>query len=99
MKTTYLITAAIGAALLTTTSAFAGPWDAKPATAGVQGDRSAYVGTSLSAPRKRIFLENPNSLFPNPDNDNTGYIVGTAGPEKGKGEEYGSVLFDVGAQP
>lgn len=99
MKTTYLITAAIGAALLTTTSAIAGPWDAKPATAGVQGDRSTYVGTSLPDPRKRIYLENPNAAFPDPDNNGAGYVVGTAGPEKGKGEEYGSVLFDVGVLP
>lgn len=75
MKThTMLITAASCAALLAMSSVQAGPWDARPATAGVQGERSAYIGTSLPDPRRRI---------PDQDRDRSGYAAGTAGPEKG----------------
>lgn len=98
MKTT-LVSAICGTALLSLATAHAGPWDTKPATAGMQENRSTFIGTSLPDPRKRIYLENPNSAFPDTDRDLTGYVVGTAGPEKGTGDEYGSVLFDVGARP
>jgi hypothetical protein len=39
----------------------------------------------------------PNAAFPNPEIDETGYAVGTAGPDKGHGDAYGSILFDVDA--
>ncbi|MBN8770561.1 MAG: hypothetical protein J0I46_03260 [Thiobacillus sp.] len=100
MKIAHLITALIGAAALAATSAFAGPWDFNPDTAGgIMEDleRPGYVGTSLPDTRKRIHIDVPNSAFPDHDRDETGYVVGTAGPEKGHGDEYGSVLFDVGA--
>lgn len=97
MKNIHLFTAAIGAAMLIAAPVFAGPWDVKPATAGVS-TTNPYVGTSLSDTHKRVYLADPNSAFPDGDRDLTGYIVGTAGPEKGRGDEYGSVLFDVGAQ-
>ena len=95
--------AASGAALLSISLAHAEnpgeTWTDPPATVGVQEDDSTYIGTSLPDPRQRIYLENPNSAFPDPDRDGNGYVVGTAGPEKGTGDEYGSVLFDVGVQP
>lgn len=101
MKNIHLFTAAIGAALLAAAPAFAGPWDFNPDTAGgilEDLDRPAYVGTSLPDTRKRVHIGGtPNPAFPNHDIDETGYVVGTAGPEKGHGDEYGSVLFDVGA--
>ena len=101
MKITCLITAVMGAAALAATSAFAGPWDFNPDTAGgimEDLDRPGYVGTSLPDTRKRIHIGGePNPAFPNHDVDETGYVVGTAGPEKGHGDTYGSVMYDVGA--
>jgi hypothetical protein len=100
MKISYLITAVMGATALAATSAFAGPWD-NPDTAGgilEDLDRPGYVGTSLPDTRKRIHTgAGPSAAFPNRDIDETGYVVGTAGPEKGYGDLQGSVLFDVGA--
>lgn len=105
MKNIYLITAVIGTAMLIAPPAFAladEPWEPYPEllesrTLNVQ-DRPAYVGTGLSDTRKRVHIGGaPAPAFPNHDVDETGYVVGTAGPEKGHGDEYGSVLFDVGA--
>jgi hypothetical protein len=105
MKNVYLITAVIGTAMLIAPPVFAladEPWEPYPEllesrTLNAQ-DRPAYVGTGLSDTRKRVHIGGaPNPAFPNHDIDETGYIVGTAGPEKGHGDEYGSVLFDVGA--
>jgi len=100
MKITHLITAVMGAAALAATSAIAGPWD-NPDTAGSileDLDRPGYVGTSLPDTRKRVHIGGtPSQAFPNHDIDETGFAVGTAGPEKGYGDMYGSVLFDVGA--
>lgn len=101
MKITRLITAAMGTVALAATSAFAGPWDGNPELESSilnDLDRPAYVGTSLSDTRKRVYIHGtPNAAFPNPEIDETGYVVGTAGPDKGHGEVYGSILFDVGA--
>lgn len=101
MKSTHLIAAAIGAAMMATTPAFAGPWDGHPDLENSilnDLDRTAYMGTSLPDMRMRQHIVGlPNAAFPNHDIDETGYVVGTAGPEKGYGDEYGSVLFDVGA--
>lgn len=100
MKNTYLFTAIIGATALATASAFAGQWDGHPdMESSILNNQTppAYVGTSLSGTSKRINISSPNSAFPNHDVDETGYAVGTAGPEKGNTDNYGSVLFDVGA--
>jgi hypothetical protein len=91
MKVPHLITAVMGAAALAATSAFAGSWDSNPDTAGgilEDLDRPGYVGTSLPDAR---------AAFPNRDVDETGNLVGAAGPEQGQGDLYGSILFDVGA--
>lgn len=100
MKNTHLITAVIGAAMMATTPAFAGPWDGHPDMESSilnDLDRPAYVGTSLPDTRKRLHIGGaPNPAFPNHDIDETGYVVGTTGPEKGHGDQYGSILFDVG---
>lgn len=101
MKITHLIAVVMGTAALAATSAFAGPWDGNPELESSilnDLDRPAYVGTSLSDTRKRVYVHGtPNAVFPNHDIDETGYAVGTAGPDKGHGDAYGSILFDVDA--
>lgn len=100
MKISHLIKAVIGLSALAATSGFAGQWDNPDTAGGILNDldRPAYVGTSLSDTSKRMQIGSaPNPAFPNHDIDETGYVVGAAGPEKGSGEMYGSVLFDVGA--
>jgi len=102
MKNTLLsFTAITGATMLVASLSFAGHWDGNPDMESSilnDLDRPGYVGTSFSDTRKRIHIGGgPNSAFPNHDVDETGYVAGTAGPEKGHGETYGSVLFDVGA--
>jgi hypothetical protein len=102
MKNTLLIfAAATGATMLVASSSFASHWDGHPDMESSilnDHDRPGYVGTSLSDTRKRIHIgSGPTPAFPNHDVDETGYVVGTAGPEKGHGDTYGSVLFDVGA--
>ena len=101
MKITCLLTAITGATLLAASSAFAGPWDGNPELESSilnDLDRPAYVGTSLSDTRKRVYVHGtPNAAFPNPEIDETGYAVGTAGPDNGHGDAYGSILFDVDA--
>jgi len=106
MKSTHLFTAILSAALLASTPVFAEQvlfyetWEPSPSLdspAVNTRDRPAYVGTSLSDTRARHHIGSPNSAFPNTDIDETGYIVGTAGPEKGNTDNYGSVLYDVGA--
>ncbi|MBT9568584.1 MAG: hypothetical protein IV085_09835 [Thiobacillus sp.] len=113
MKMTSLLTAACGAALLSASLVHAETPAAPSAetwtdtaemadtadSVNMQEDSSTYIGTSLPEPRKRIYLEDPNTAFPNPDQDGSGYVVGTAEPEKGTGDQYGNVLFDVGVQP
>jgi hypothetical protein len=60
-------------------------------------DTPAYVGTSLSDTRKRVFISGqPSSAFPDYDKDETGYPVGTAEAKPGQGDQYGLDLFDVG---
>lgn len=99
MKNIHLFTAITGATMLVATSAFAGPYGNPDLESGILNDqdRPAYVGTGLPDARKRVYIGTPSEAFPNPDADETGYVVGTAGPEKGRGDEYGSILFDVGA--
>ena len=101
MKNIHLFTAITEVTLLAASSAFAGQWDGNPELESSilnDLDRPAYVGTSLSDTRKRVHIHGaPNAAFPNHEIDETGYVVGMAGPEKGHGDAYGSILFDVGA--
>jgi hypothetical protein len=104
MKSTHLFPAILSAAMLVSTPAFAAQsityeaWEpsAMDAPAANAPDRSAYVGTSLSDTRARLHVGSPSKAFPNTDVDETGYVVGSAGPEKGNTDIYGSILFDVG---
>jgi len=107
MKSTHLFTALLSAALLASTPVFAEQsfiyYDSWEPSSGLDSpavntrDRPAYVGTSLSDARARHHIVTPSRAFPNADIDETGYVVGTAGPEKGNTDNYGSVLYDVGA--
>jgi hypothetical protein len=81
--------------------AIAGQWDGEPdLEMSILNDdlsRPAYVGTGMSD-RARVYIyPSRDSAFPNQDVDLTGFATGTAGPEKGDGDLYGSILFDVGA--
>jgi hypothetical protein len=63
-------------------------------------DRPDYMGTGLTDTRKRVFIYGaPDSAFPNSDLDTSGFVTGRAGPEKGDGDSYGSILYDVGTTP
>ena len=106
MKHTFTFSSLVVAGLLTSAPVFAADQWLDPETEsaiandmeqiGYVGTR--YVGTSLSDTRPRIHVfGEPNSAFPNPDIDESGFVIGTSGPEKGEGDFYGSVLYDVGA--
>jgi len=110
MKSTHLFPAILSAAMLVSTPVFAGqllsqvltydmwePSSSLDSPAANTQDRPAYVGTSLSDTRARHHIGSPSKAFPNTDLDETGYAVGMAGPEKGNTDNYGSILFDVGA--
>jgi hypothetical protein len=107
MKHTFTFTSLVVAGLLATTPVFAAEqWLAPETESGILHEMeqpgyvgtSSYVGTSLSDTRPRIHVfGEPNSAFPNPDVDESGFVIGTSGPEKGEGDFYGSVLYDVGA--
>jgi len=87
-----------GALLMVAMPASAGEWDNPDMEGSILNDldRPAYVGTGLSETSPRVYIYGSSGAFPNPDIDHTGFAVGTAGPEKGDGDLYGSVLFDVG---
>lgn len=107
MKIIHFFPAILSAAMLVSTPVFADQtfinYDSWEPSSGLDSpavnvrDRPAYVGTSLSDTRTRLHILPPNNAFPNTDMDETGYVVGTAGPEKGNTDNYGSVLYDVGA--
>lgn len=106
MKHTFTFTSLAVAGLLATTPAFAADQWLDPETESVISrdmERpgyvgTSYIGTSLSDTRSRIHVfGEPNSAFPNHAIDETGFVIGTSGPEKGEGDLYGSVLYDVGA--
>jgi hypothetical protein len=88
-----------GALLLAAAPAVAGQWDNPDMEGSILNDldRPAYVGTGLSETRARVHVYGAPGAFPNPDIDETGFVIGTAGPEKGDGDLYGSILYDVGA--
>ena len=101
MKHTFTFTSLVVAGLLATTPVFAADQWVAPETEGAIShdmERTGYVGTSLSDTRSRIHVfGEPNSAFPNHAIDESGFVIGTSGPEKGEGDLYGSVLYDVGA--
>jgi len=101
MKHTFTFTSLVVAGLLATAPVFAADQWLDPETEGGilhEMEQPGYVGTSLSDTKSRIHaFGEPNSAFPNHDIDETGFAVGTSGPEKGEGDQYGSILYDVGA--
>ncbi|MBU1395921.1 MAG: hypothetical protein KKE84_07235 [Gammaproteobacteria bacterium] len=103
MKHTFTFTSLVVAGLLATAPVFAAEqWINSDTEGGVlhEMERPGYVGTSLSDTRQRIHVFGaPDSAFPNHAIDETGFVVGTSGPEKGEGDQYGSILYDVGAMP
>jgi hypothetical protein len=100
MKHTFTLSSLVVAGLLASAPVFGvDQWVDAEAEGGVSRDmeRSGYVGTSLSDTRSRIYVFGaPNSAFPNPDIDETGFVIGTSDPKKGEDELYGSILYDVG---
>jgi hypothetical protein len=99
MNSTKFLNGIIAAGLLAASPAFAGPYDGHPdMEQSILNDlgKSAYVGTGKAAERKRVdpFL---GAFAGNPDIDQSGFTVGTAGSEKGEADLYGSALYDVGA--
>jgi hypothetical protein len=103
MKHTFTLSSLVVAGLLASASVFGvDQWVDAEAEGGVSRDmeRPGYVGTSLSDTRSRIHVfGEPNSAFPNHAIDESGFVVGTSDPEKGEGDQYGSILYDVGAMP
>ena len=103
MKHTFTFTSLVAAGLLATAPVFAvDQWLDPETESAISHDmeRTGYVGTSLSDTRPRIHVFGaPNSAFPNHAIDETGFVVGTSGPEKGEGDQYGSILYDVGEMP
>lgn len=103
MKHTFTFTSLAVAGLLAGAPVFAAEqWIDADTEGGIlhEVERPAYVGTSLSDTRPRIRVYGAsNSAFPNHAIDETGFVVGTSGPEKGEGDQYGSILYDVGAMP
>jgi hypothetical protein len=100
MKNLTLSAGAIAAAFLLSMPVHAvGPWDFNSDLYGnIVSDLNApgYVGTSLPDTRKRLHVDQVVAGFPNPDIDETGYVIGMVGPERGYGDEYGSIMFDLG---
>lgn len=101
MKSLHFHAGMIGAGMLAAAAAFAGPYDGHPdleqSILNDNLDSPAYVGTSMQDARSRIQVYNVSRTFPNHDMDETGFVDGTSGPERGQGELYGSILIDVGA--
>jgi hypothetical protein len=88
-----------GALLIAAAPAIAGRYDGHPDLEHSilnDLDRPAYVGTGLET-RARTSVYPVSGAFPNRDIDETGFVIGTAGPEKGMGDMHGSILYDVGA--
>jgi len=84
--------------MLAANPASAAEWDNPDMEGSILNDldQPTYVGTGLSETRARVHIYGAPGSFPNPDIDQTGFVTGTAGPEKGDGDQYGSILFDVG---
>ena len=101
MKTlNYFYAGAIAAGMFAAAPVYAGPFDGHPDLEHSvlnDLDRPAYVGTSLPDARTRVHIySNSDGAFKNHDIDRSGFVTGASGPEKGYGDLYGSILFDVG---
>jgi hypothetical protein len=99
MKSTTLLTTFLATSLVAISSAFAGHYSESPDMQFSilnEHDNPAYVGTGLAMDRERTDPFD-GAFAGNPDIDQSGFIKGTAGPEKGEGDQYGSVLYDVDA--
>lgn len=99
MKSTVLLTSLMVTGLLAASSAFAGTWSDNPdLQSGILNDlsKSGYVGTGLAMGRVRI---DPFGGVHSGDSDidQSGFVKGAAGPEKGEGDLYGNVLYNVDA--
>jgi len=100
MKSTKLFTSLIATGLLVATSAFAGPYWGGDSNSDAYGyvlndlDKPAFVGTGFSVASPRIDAYNGFTAG-NRDIDQSGFAIGSAGPEKGKGDNYGWVVLDV----
>lgn len=94
MRTIASIPAAFAVAMMAST-AQAGVWDNPDTMGGILHtlERPGYVGTSLADHRARLSVQRANPAFPNGDIDETGFAVGTAGPEGGHGDLYGHVVY------
>jgi len=99
MKTTTLITSLIASGLLAT-SAFAGTYWGGDSNTDAYGyvlndlDKPAFVGTGFSVASPRIDAYN-GLVASNPEIDQSGFATGSAGPEKGFGDNYGWAVLDV----
>lgn len=83
------------AASLLSTSAFAaGAWPESSDTYGhiLNDDRPAFVGTGMAEQAREVKVY--GSLV-GPDLED-GFRVGNAPQETGQGDQYGSILYDVG---
>jgi hypothetical protein len=96
MKHTTLINTLAGGMLIVS-PAFAGPWDGNPEMESSvlnELDKPAYVGTSLAAARMQV--DPFNGAFAGiQDIDQSGFVIGRTGPEKGHGDNYGWVVLDA----
>ncbi len=99
MKTTTLFTSLIAAGLLASAPAFAGLWgEGGTDTYGhvlYDLDKPAFVGTGMAVAKTRIDAYN-GIVAGNPEIDQSGFAIGSAGPEKGFGDNYGWAVLDVG---
>jgi hypothetical protein len=98
MKTTTLFTSLITATLLASAPAFAGTWDDNIDMRDSiinDLDKPAFVGTSMAVVKTRI---DPYNGFATGSSeiDQSGFAVGSAGPEQGHVDNYGWVVLDVG---
>lgn len=89
----------IAAGLLAASPVLAGPHDGNPdmeQSVLNDLDKPAYIGVGKTVEMRRI---DPfrGALSGNPDIDQSGFVVGTAGLERGEADLYGWVLYDVGA--
>lgn len=99
MKNTTLFTSLIAAGLLASAPALAGLWsEGSSDTYGhvlYDLDKPTFVGTGFSVASPRIDAYN-GLVAGNHEIDQSGFAIGSAGPEKGFGENYGWVVLDVG---
>jgi hypothetical protein len=98
MKTTTLFTSLITATLLASSPVFAGSFGA--GNGDLYGhivldlDKPAFVGTSMAIAKTRVDAYNGFTTG-NSDIDQSGFAIGSTGPEKGHVDTYGWAVLDV----